>query len=97
MGELDIELLGSLLLIQRREDYCGALARLDMDSRQRKSLHGTVLAAGPGKPLPDGGAAPMNTHVGDHVIFGEATGIESEYLGRRLLICKDEDIDAVIE
>ena len=62
----------------------------------QRILEGTVVAIGPGAPLVNGSLAPMACQVGDRVIFGAATGMESSYRGAPIRIMRDTDVDAVI-
>lgn len=62
----------------------------------QRTLRGTVLAVGPGKPLYNGETAPMQCQVGDTIVFGAATGMESQYKGALIRIMRDEDADAVV-
>jgi co-chaperonin GroES (HSP10) len=63
----------------------------------QRTLRGKVLAVGPGEPLPEGGCTPMQTKVGDYILFGAATGMESSYGGIDIRIMRDRDADAVLE
>lgn len=63
----------------------------------QRTLRGKVLAIGPGAPLPKGGFTPMECQVGDLVVFGAATGMESSYRGAAIRIMRDSDVDAVLE
>jgi chaperonin GroES len=62
----------------------------------QRTLRGKVLAIGPGDPMAAGGFKPMMCKVGDTVIFGAATGMESSYKGALVRIMKDTDVDAVV-
>lgn len=97
MSEFPIEPLGDLIFVRRDEDYNGRIILRDPDDRQEKSLRGIVVAAGPGKPMPDGGALAMDVKVGDKIHFGQATGIESEFAGMHLLVMRNDDVLAVFE
>jgi co-chaperonin GroES (HSP10) len=62
----------------------------------QRTLRGEVIAAGPGKMLPFGNRAPMETKVGDVVTFAATAGMESDYgIGRRVRMMRDPDVDAV--
>jgi chaperonin GroES len=63
----------------------------------QRTLEGTVVAVGPGAPLTTGALGPMTCRVGDHVLFGAATGMESVYKGATIRIMRDTDVDAVLE
>ena len=84
--------LGDLIVIE--------MATVPRDQRillpdWQRTLEGVVVAAGPGKPLYNGITAPMLCAVGDKVIFGAATGMESAYNGVYVRIMHDTDVDAV--
>lgn len=63
----------------------------------QRTLEGVVVAVGPGKPLYNGTTAPMLCKVGDKVVFGAATGMESSYAGASIRIMRDGDVDGVLE
>ena len=63
-----------------------------------KFLRGTVIAVGPGRMLPEGKRAPMETKVGDVVTFDRPVVIYwSESVGRPIRMMKDSDVDTVEE
>jgi co-chaperonin GroES (HSP10) len=62
----------------------------------QRTLRGEVVAAGPGRMLPFGGRAPMETKVGDIVTFAATAGMETDYgVGRKVRMMHDVDVDAV--
>ena len=62
----------------------------------QKYLRGTVIAVGPGRMLPEGGRAPMETAVGDVVTFSPTAGMESDYgVGRPVRLMRDVDVDTI--
>jgi chaperonin GroES len=64
----------------------------------QKYLRGTVIAVGPGKMLPFGERAPMETKVGDIVTFSPTAGMESDFgVGRAVRLMRDPDVDTVEE
>jgi chaperonin GroES len=64
----------------------------------QKYLRGTVIAVGPGKMLPFGERAPMETKVGDVVTFSPTAGMESDFgVGRAVRLMRDPDVDAAEE
>jgi chaperonin GroES len=64
----------------------------------QKYLRGTVIAVGPGKMLPFGERAPMETKVGDVVTFSPTAGMESDFgVGRAVRLMRDPDVDTVEE
>lgn len=63
-----------------------------------KFLRGTVIAAGPGRPLYTGGRAPMACRVGDLVSFSPTSGMDADLgLGSPVRLMRDEDADACWE
>lgn len=62
----------------------------------RRTLRGVVIAVGPGAPLYNGKTAPMQCQVGDTIVFGAATGMESQYKGVQIRVMRDSDADAVV-
>ena len=62
----------------------------------QRTLRGEVTATGPGRMLPYGGRAPMETKVGDIVTFAATAGMDSDYgVGRKIRMMHDEDVDTV--
>jgi chaperonin GroES len=94
-------------MVQFTEKPVGELIAVEMATSPRdqrvllpdwqRTLEGTVVAAGPGLPLPNGKTAPMQCRVGDRVIFGAATGMESTYKGATIRIMRDSEVDCVLE
>ena len=59
-------------------------------------LRGEVVAVGPGKMLPFGERAPMETRVGDVVTFAATAGMATDYgVGRKVRMMRDVDVDTV--
>jgi chaperonin GroES len=62
----------------------------------QRTLRGEVVAVGPGRMLPLGERAPMETKVGDVVTFSAAAGMDSQYgVGKSIRLMRDTDADAV--
>jgi co-chaperonin GroES (HSP10) len=62
----------------------------------QRTLRGEVTATGPGRMLPFGGRAPMETKVGDIVTFAATAGMDTDYgVGRKIRMMHDSDVDAV--
>jgi co-chaperonin GroES (HSP10) len=61
----------------------------------RKSWRGKVLAAGPGAPLPDGSATPMECKVGDIVYLSPTQAIDAVFGQTPVWVVRDEDVLAV--
>ena len=81
------------LIVVRYEPVKTAVALPDW----QRSLTGTVLACGPGIPLPDGRNGPMQTKPGDKVCFGAAVGMESVFEGNPIRIMRDSEVDFVVD
>lgn len=61
-----------------------------------RTLRGEVTATGPGKMLPHGERAPMETKVGDVVTFAATAGMDTDYgVGRKIRMMRDVDADTV--
>ena len=74
-----------------------AMGRIKLPDWQ-KYLRGTVIAVGPGKMLPFGERAPMETKVGDVVTFSPTAGMASDYgVGKQVRMMRDVDVDTVEE
>jgi chaperonin GroES len=62
----------------------------------QRTLRGEVVAVGPGRMLPLGERAPMETKVGDVVTFAATAGMDSDYgVGKKIRLMRDTDIDTV--
>jgi chaperonin GroES len=62
----------------------------------QRTLRGEVVAVGPGRMLPLGECAPMETRVGDIVTFAATAGMDADYgVGRKVRLMRDTDIDTV--
>jgi co-chaperonin GroES (HSP10) len=76
-------------------DQPAAMGRIKLPDWQ-KFLRGTVIATGPGKMLPFGERAPMETKVGDTVTFSPTAGMTSDYgVGKQVRMMRDTDVDTV--
>jgi chaperonin GroES len=92
--EFKQEPLGDLIVVE--------MAQAPRDQRillpdWQRTLEGVVVAVGPGKALYNDVVAPMSCKVGDRVVFGAATGMESTYNGTAIRIMRDEDVDGILE
>ena len=64
----------------------------------QRTLRGEVVATGPGRMLPMGDRAPMETKVGDVVTFAATAGMDSDFgVGRKVRMMRDVDVDSVEE
>ena len=62
------------------------------DAAQEKPQLGVVLAVGPGRSNDKGDLIPLETKVGDVVIFSKYGGTEIKEEGKEYLIIKESDI-----
>ena len=67
------------------------------ETAKEKPQEGKVIAAGPGKLNEDGSRSPMDTTVGDRVLYAKYAGTEAKLDGKKLLILRESDILAVLE
>ena len=65
------------------------------DAAQEKPQLGTILAVGPGRYNDKGDLTPLQTKVGDTVIFSKYGGTEFKEGGKDYLIIKESDILAI--
>ena len=65
------------------------------DAAQEKPQLGTILAVGPGRYNEKGDLTPLQTKVGDTVIFSKYGGTEFKENGKEYLIIKESDILAI--
>jgi chaperonin GroES len=87
------ELMGDLIAVLMEDPDPSVIQLPDW----QRSLRGKVVAVGPGEPLPGGGSKPMETKVGDAIVFTATAGMESGYKGESIRIMRDEDVLAVLE
>ena len=94
MAKIDFSqrLLDDLVAVELLDKAEG---RIKLPDWQR-TLRGEIVAAGPGRMLPMGERAPMETKVGDIVTFAATAGMDSDYgVGRKVRLMRDTDVDAV--
>lgn len=82
--------LGELCFIAP-ESLDGLIQTLDPG----KSFRGRIVAAGPGRPLPDGSSAPMAVCVGDVVRIKQGNAVEAVFENKRHWIVRESDLLAV--
>lgn len=64
----------------------------------QRTLRGRVVAVGPGRMLPLGERAPMETKVGDVVTFAATAGMETDYgVRNKIRMMHDVDVDTIEE
>jgi co-chaperonin GroES (HSP10) len=76
-------LLGEMIAVEPEVAPRGKILLPDW----QRNLRGQVVATGPDA---------RETKVGDTVLFGAATGMETQYKGVSIRIMRDSDVDAVI-
>jgi len=67
------------------------------DTAKEKPSQGEVIAVGPGGRDEAGKLIPIDSQVGDRVLFGKWSGTEVKIDGEDLLIMKESDIFGVVE
>jgi chaperonin GroES len=92
MVEFTQKLIGDMIAVEPEAKPPGKVLLPDW----QRTLRGKVIAVGPGAPLYNGKTAPMQCQVGDTIVFGAATGMESQYKGALIRIMRDSDADAVV-
>ena len=65
-------------------------------SSKEKPQRGTVIAVGEGKRADDGSLIPMPVSEGDTVVYGKYAGQEIHVEGEDYIICRADDIIAVV-
>jgi chaperonin GroES len=66
------------------------------EQAKEKPAQGEVLAIGKGRRLESGELIPLETAVGDKVLFGKYSGTEIEFDGEKLLILREDEILGVV-
>ncbi len=66
------------------------------DAAREKPQYGKVIAAGPGKMLDSGNRGTLSVKVGDEVYYGKYAGTEIEIDGEKFVICRENDLLAVV-
>lgn len=82
--------LGELCFIAP-ESLDGLIQTLDPG----KSFRGRIVAAGPGRPMPDGSSAPMQVRVGDVVRIKQGNAVEAVFDQKMHWIVRESDLLAV--
>ena len=66
------------------------------EGSKQRTYKGSVIAVGPGKPLPDGGRFPMTVRVDDVVAYPERTGDKVKIDGQELLAIPEQYVICVL-
>jgi len=84
MVKFEQRLLGEMIAVEPEVAPRGKILLPDW----QRNLRGQVIAVGPDA---------TECKIGDTIVFGAATGMESVYKGVPIRLMKDSDADAVIE
>lgn len=69
----------------------------DTEGSNNKPQTGEIVAVGQGKRADNGSFEPMETEVGNRVIFNKYSGTDVDALQEGCLILREEDIIAIVE
>lgn len=67
------------------------------DVAKEKPQEGKVMAVGKGRLLEDGTVKPLETKVGDTVLYAKYSGTEVNHGDKEFLILREDDILAVLK
>jgi len=67
------------------------------DVAKEKPQEGKVIAVGKGRLLEDGTVKPLETKVGDTVLYAKYSGTEVNHEEKEFLILREDDILAVLK
>ena len=90
--------LGDKVIIRRLEaDEKTSGGIILPDTAREKPQQGRVLSVGDGALMADGKRSPLTVQEGDRVVFHAYAGNEVKIADQDLLICREDDILAIIE
>jgi chaperonin GroES len=97
--KIGIKPLADYVLIEpiKEEEKTKAGILLPESAEKEKPEKGKVVAVGPGRRDEKGNLVPVSVKVGDVVLFKKYGPDEIKVEGKEYLICKEEDILAIIE
>jgi chaperonin GroES len=84
------------VLAERIEEEVTAGGIVIPDNAKEKPSRGKIIAIGKGKFV-DGAVHPLDTKVGDIVLFGKYAGTEVKVEGREYIVLREEDIMGIFE
>lgn len=96
---LNIRPLGDRIIVEpveQEETIAGGMLILP-ETAKEKPQQGIVLAVGAGRRDEDGERVPMDTEVGNRVLFAKYAGTEVKLDGKKLLIMKESDILGILD
>ncbi|WP_254513101.1 co-chaperone GroES [Anatilimnocola floriformis] len=67
------------------------------DAAREKPQQGRVVSVGDGVTLPNGTRSPLTVQEGDRVVFHSYAGSEVKIADQELLICRQDDILAILD
>ena len=67
------------------------------DTAKEKPQEGKVVAVGKGRVADDGKQLPLETKVGDKILYGKYSGTEVNIDEKEYLIVKEEDVLAIVK
>ena len=80
-----------------REDKVGSIIIPETAGPQGATRRALIIALGPGKLTEDGKLIEPRVYKEQKVIFGKYSGTEITMGGHKLIVCREEDLMAVIE
>ena len=97
--KINIKPLGDYVLIEpiKEEEKTKAGILLPESAEKEKPEKGKVIAVGPGRRDEKGNLIPVSVKVGQTVLFKKYGPDEIKVDDKEYLICKEEDILAIIE
>jgi chaperonin GroES len=97
--KINIKPLADYVLIEpiKEEEKTKAGILLPESAEKEKPEKGKVIAVGPGRRDEKGNLIPLSVKVGDTVLFKKYGPDEIKVDDKEYLICKEEDILAIIE
>jgi chaperonin GroES len=94
---MKIRPLGDRVVVQRIEAEERTAGGIVLpDTAKEKPKQGKVIAVGEGKRLDSGERAPMQVHVGDHILFTSYAGTEVKINREEYLVMSADDILAIV-
>jgi chaperonin GroES len=66
------------------------------DTGQQPKRTGVVVAVGTGRVTPDNTIIPLRVAVGDKVLFGEYSGLETEWQGKIYKTMREDEVIAIV-
>ena len=67
------------------------------ETAKEKPQQGTIVAIGTGRRDDSGKVVPMDTKLGDKVLYAKYAGTEIKITGKKVLILKESDILAIVD